>query len=133
VVVASVAGLCTVVPAVAQTWTADAGRIRVSVKYRENNEVRVETVGVQRRDPAYQLRLTLLATAKAAMEKGFPRFALTKVTSCGTINGYGITPCRFVARMLTAGENMPSKSGVTIKHFNVKDILGNNLIPATSP
>jgi hypothetical protein len=131
IVVASLAALCTVPPAVAQTWKADDGRIRISVKYRANNEVRVESVGVQRRDPDYQFRLTMLATAKATTGKGFSRFALTKVTSCGLINGYGITPCRFVARMLNAGENVPSKPGETITHYDVKDLLGDSPPPGS--
>lgn len=123
--------LSTAPPAFAQTWKADDGRIKISVKYRENNDVRVETVGIQRRDPDYQFRLTLLATAKATKEKGFSRFAITKVTSCGTINAYGITPCRFVARMLNEGESVLSKPGETIKHFDVKDLLGDS--PNSAP
>lgn len=114
-------------PTTAQTWMADGGKVRISVKYRDNNEVRVDTVGVQRRDPAIQFRIALLAVARATKEKGFSRFGLTKITSCGTVNGYGITPCRLVARMLNAGENVPSQSGDTVKYFDTHDLLGDTI------
>lgn len=108
----------------AQSWTADGGKIRISGKYRDNNEVRVETFGVERRDTRHQFRVALFAVATLTRDKGFPRFAITKITECGMINGYGVTPCRLVARMLKAGENVPLVSGKTVAHFDTVRLLG---------
>lgn len=116
-------------PAVAQTWMTSDGKMRISGKYREGNEVRVETFGIARRDPGTQYNLALHTVAKLSHDKGFPRFALTKVTSCGLMTAGGLSQCRLVARMLQEGEILPAKGGRIITYYRTENVLVGQMNP----
>lgn len=116
-------------PAVSQTWMTSDGMMRISGKYREGNEIRVETAGIGRRDPGEQYNLTLHTVAQLSRDKGFPRFALTKITSCGLMTAGGQSQCRMVARMLKEGETLPSQGGRVITYYRTEEVLAGRMSP----
>lgn len=126
---AALLAMLTLQPMVAQTWLTSDGNMRISGKYREGNEVRVETFGIRARDPGMQFNVALQTVAKLTHDKGFPRFALTKVTSCGSMTAGGGSQCRLVARMLQEGETVPSKGGSIITYYRTEEVLAGRMSP----
>lgn len=123
----------------AQPAHAQLGRLimgnqwpKVDGKYRKGNVIRASAVDRANGDPHQMFRLALGELARLSKEKGYPRFAIVKVSDCGTVlvNGSrAAVTCRLVGQMLNADEVAAPDGNNPISYFRTEDVLAGRTEP----
>jgi len=105
---------------------------KVVGKYRKGSVIRASAVDRANGDPREMFRLALGELARLSKEKGYPRFAIVKVSDCGTVlvNGSrAAVTCRLVGQMLNAGEVAEPDGNNPISYFRTEDVLAGRTEP----
>lgn len=101
-------------------------------KYRSDNMIRAQAQMSRFANPSRAYDHAVMTIAKMTEAKGFHRFAVIKVSDCGTmtINGSSIyVTCRVVARMLGADEVAQPVQGKPVNYYRTEAVLAGNLRP----
>lgn len=111
-------------------------KITIDSAYRKGNEVRVYAMGSAHEFPPDLMRAAVIRIAELTKARGLPRFAVTKVSDCGTLMMNGSirisTSCRLLGRMLNEGEAAKPEGKREITYFRTDDVLAGNLTPETA-
>lgn len=123
----------------AQPAEAQVGRLlfgnqwpKVDGKYRKGNVIRASAVDDRNGNSREMFRLALGELARLSNEKGYPRFAIVKISDCGTVTVNGITgavTCRLVGRMLREAEVAEPDGGNPITYYRTGDVLAGRTDP----
>ncbi len=111
---------------------ADGSRATLSSAYRKDNEVRVFASGDRSAFPTELMRASVVRIAEMTIARGLPRFAVTKVSDCGTMrmnNTPVYTTCRLLGRMLAEGEVAKPEGKREITYFRAGDVLAGQFAP----
>jgi hypothetical protein len=108
-------------------------KIALNTAYRKGNEVRVYASSGGHHVPRDLMRAAVVRMAELTKARGLPRFAVTKISDCGTLMMNGSiqvsTSCRLLGRMLNERETAHPEGKGEITYFRTDDVLAGNLAP----
>jgi hypothetical protein len=128
IISATLALFCGPMPSYAKviSMQIEGKKVYVDIKFRDGNQIRA-TANVFRDTPMITpSQVALKAIATATREKGYSRFAIVKISDCGTMMMNGMSlydTCRMIGQMLKPDELANAEKGHKIEYFNVEDIV----------
>lgn len=105
---------------------------KVIGKYRKDNVIRASAIDARNGNLQAMFRLALVELAKLSREKGYPRFAVVKVSDCGvmTVNGArAAVTCRLVGQMLRDSQAALPDGNNSITYYRTEDVLAGRTNP----
>ena len=111
-----------------------AGKAVVNSAYRKGNEIRVYVTGSSSVLPQELGQVAIREIAELTKAKGLPRFAVTKISDCGTLRMYNVavsSSCRLLGRMLDENETATAEGKREVTYFRTDDVLAGRMEPSS--
>ena len=98
----------------------------VEATYRKGNQIRAWARVSRDLSAGEAQRLAVRHIAEMTKAKGYDRFAIVKVSDCGTMMMNGIPmyhSCRLIAQMVSEGEEAKPERGQKVRYLQVAEVL----------